>query len=165
MSKIDERSFRHWFGGLATGVTVMTARTPDKKPAGITISSITSVSLEPPLMLYCLERDAHAYPIFRKTKYFAVNILAEGQEYLSRHFADPRHHSVPDNIWEDDKDAARKNCPILRHTLGWMICERYAVHKAGDHDIIVGKTIGLHRKSGNDKPLLYFHSRYRTIQG
>ena len=159
MPKIDSRSFRRWFGGFATGVTVVTAKGRAGERSGITINSLTSVSLEPPLVLFCIVRSAHVYPALRRASHFAVNILSDGQEYLSRYFADPRHHAVPDNIW----DRERKACPILRHTLGWMICRRTAIHKGGDHDIIIGQTIALHRRSGNLKPLLYFHGRYRKI--
>jgi flavin reductase (DIM6/NTAB) family NADH-FMN oxidoreductase RutF len=164
MSKLDIRSFRRWFGGFATGVAVVTARADDGKVAGITINSLTSVSLDPPLVLFCLVRTAHVYPLFRQSPYFTVNLLSEGQEYLSRYFADPRHHAVPENIWEKKiSSGAPKGSPILRHTLGWMVCKRAAVHKGGDHDIIVGETVALHRRAGTLNPLLYFHSRYRKI--
>jgi len=159
MNILDSGSFRRWFGGFATGVTVVTAKHKDGSAIGITINSVTSVSLDPMLVLYCLDRKAHIYPLLRNAKQFAVNILGEKQEEISRHFADYRHHPEPKGIW----DKPQKNCPVLRHTLGWMICERAAIHKAGDHDIIVGKTIALHRASGNAKPLLYFRGRYREI--
>lgn len=159
MPKSDSRSFRRWFGGFATGITVVTARHPDGGPMGITINSLTSVSLEPPLLLFCLDRKAHVYKPLRSAREFAVNILGEKQELVSRHFSDFRHHPAPPDIW----DRPQGNCPVLRHTLGWMICRRVSIHKAGDHDIIIGKTIALHRRSGNLKPLLFFHGRYRRI--
>jgi flavin reductase (DIM6/NTAB) family NADH-FMN oxidoreductase RutF len=156
---LDSNSFRQWFGGFATGVTVITVKSPQGTSAGITINSLTSVSLKPPLILFCLIREAHIYPLFRKTKRFAINILNEDQEYLSRHFADRRHHAASKNLWE----RSRKDCPILKHTLGWMVCERIALHKGGDHDIIVAKAIDWHKRAGKLRPLLYFHSRYRKI--
>jgi flavin reductase (DIM6/NTAB) family NADH-FMN oxidoreductase RutF len=159
MEKFDQRAFRSWFGGFATGVSVITTHDKEKNPIGITINSLTSVSLEPPLLLFCLVRDAHVYPSFKKSTHFAVNILADDQEYLSRYFADPRHHSVPKTIW----DPKRKECPVLRHTLGWMICRRTAIHKGGDHDIFVGQATSFHRRTGQKPPLIYFHSRYRKL--
>ncbi|HUY68997.1 MAG TPA: flavin reductase family protein [Alphaproteobacteria bacterium] len=156
----DFRSFRQWFGGFATGVTVVTVKGAGGAPAGITINSLTSVSLEPPLLLFCLDRTAHVYPLFKKTPHFAVNILSEDQDYLARHFADYRHHAAPKNIWaRGDKTG----CPALRHTLGWMVCRRTAIHKAGDHAIFVGQAVDWHKTAGQLKPLLYFHSRYRRI--
>lgn len=159
MGSINPRSFRHWFGGFATGVTVVTAKHKDGGPVGITINSITSVSLEPPLLLFCLDRKAHVYPLLRAAKHFAVNILSEKQELISRHFSDFKHHPMPPGIW----DKPQKGVPVLKHALGWMMCQKTAIHKAGDHDIIVGKTLALHRNSGNLKPLLYWHGRYRRI--
>ncbi|MGE3622506.1 MAG: flavin reductase family protein [Bdellovibrionales bacterium] len=159
MAKTDPRSFRSWFGGFATGVTVMTAKDRKGGIAGITINSLSSVSLDPPLALFCLVRTAHVYPAFRRAPHFAINILGEDQEFLSRYFADPARHAVPPDIW----DRNQKGCPVLKHTLGWMICRRSAIHKAGDHDIFVGKTVALHKRSGNLKPLLYFHGRYRKM--
>jgi len=159
MPASDSRSFRRWFGTFATGVTVVTLKGSKGEAEGITINSLTSVSLEPPLLLFCLVRSARLYPAFRQSKHFAINILSEGQEYLSRYFADPRHHAAPENIW----DRERKGCPTLKGTLGWMVCERTAIHHGGDHDILVGKPIAQHKRSGSMKPLLYFHSRYRKI--
>ncbi len=161
MPALDQRSFRHWFGGFATGITVVTTHHKDGGPMGITINSLASVSLKPPLMLFCLDRKAHVYPLLKQAKFFAVNILGEDQEDLSRHFADYHHHPQPKNIWA----APQQGCPILKHTLGWMICRRTEIVKGGDHDIIIGKTVALHRRSGNLKPLLYFHGRYHKIGG
>jgi 3-hydroxy-9,10-secoandrosta-1,3,5(10)-triene-9,17-dione monooxygenase reductase component len=160
MVSFDTLSFRRWFGGFATGVTVVTAGHKDG-PVGITINSVTSVSLEPPLVLFCLDRKAHVYKILRGAKNFAVNILSEKQELISRHFADFRHHPAPLGIW----DKSQKGAPVLKHTLGWMMCRQVAIHKAGDHDIVVGRTVALHRASGNPKPLLYFRGRYRGVGG
>ena len=163
MTKVDSRSFRRWFGGFATGVAVVTAKDRTGSTSGITINSLTSVSLEPPLVLFCIVRSAHVYSTFRNADTFTVNLLSEDQEYLSRHFADPRHHAVSENIWETKQKGAGQNT-VLRHTLGWMVCKRTAIHKGGDHDIIVGQTLTLHRRAGLLKPLIYFHSRYRKIE-
>ena len=159
MAKIDSRSFRSWFGGFTTGITVVTAQ-HKTGPIGITINSLTSVSLDPPLVLFCLDREAQVYSMLSKAKSFAVNILGEDQEEISRHFADFRHNPKPKAMW----GKPQQGCPVLRHSLGWMVCQRTAIHKAGDHDIIVGKTVALHRNSANPKPLVYLHGRYRKIK-
>src|ERR1039457_6912146 len=108
----NSRSFRQLMGCFATGVTVVTAHDPELGPVGITINSLTSVSLKPPLVLFCLEKNAHIYAVFRKSKYFAVNILGEGQEEVSRHLADRKHHAKSTPLW----DKPRQHCPILRDT-------------------------------------------------
>ena len=114
MLKLDSGSFRRWFGNFATGVTVVTATAKDSGPIGITINSLTSVSLTPPLVLFCLDRKAHVYPLLRGARHFAVNLLSEGQEYLSRYFADPSHHAVPDNIWDKPQQGVADPAPHAR---------------------------------------------------
>ncbi|HEU0117842.1 MAG TPA: flavin reductase family protein [Alphaproteobacteria bacterium] len=146
-------------GCFATGVTVATTRDDKDEPIGITINSLTSVSLEPPLVLFCLDRRAHVYPIFKKAKIFAFNILDEKQAEISSHFADYRHHPRPPKLW----DKPQGGCPVLRESLGWMVCKRTAIHKAGDHDIFIGEVTKLHKRESKNNPLLYFHSRYRKI--
>jgi flavin reductase (DIM6/NTAB) family NADH-FMN oxidoreductase RutF len=156
----DSRSFRQLMGCFATGITVVTLRNENNEPAGLTINSLTSVSLDPPLVLFCLDRKAHLYPTFRKATYFGVNILSEAQEEISQHFAYHSHKAQPKNMWDKPQDT----CPLLRQTLGWMICKTTKIHKAGDHDIFIGEVIKLHKRAGEKNPLLYFHSRYRKIE-
>src|SRR5579862_3522914 len=140
---IESRSFRQLMGCFATGVTVVTAYGPKAEPVGITINSLTSVSLKPPLVLFCLEKNAQVYPAFKAAKHFAVNILSETQEDISRYFADFRHNKKPSLLW----DKPQGNCPILRGALGWMVCEKTAAYKGGDHTIFLGEAIKLHKRS------------------
>jgi flavin reductase (DIM6/NTAB) family NADH-FMN oxidoreductase RutF len=155
----DTDSFRQLMGCFATGITVVTAQHKDGGPIGITINSLTSVSLKPPLVLFCLDKSAHVYSFFKTAPEFVVNFLGEKQDNISRHFADFRRHAEPKNIWE----RSQKNFPILRHTLGWMLCRKVAVHNGGDHDIFLGEALKLHKRTGPRDPLLYFHGRYRKI--
>jgi flavin reductase (DIM6/NTAB) family NADH-FMN oxidoreductase RutF len=155
----DSRSFRQLMSCFATGITVVTARHKDGGPVGITINSLTSVSLDPPLVLFCLDRNAHVYPFFKKASIFAVNFLGEAQENVSRHFADFRNNPEPKNIW----GRPQEGCPILRHTFGWMVCRKTEIYKGGDHDIFLGKVIKLHKRAGQGDPLLYFRGQYRSI--
>jgi flavin reductase (DIM6/NTAB) family NADH-FMN oxidoreductase RutF len=155
----DTRSFRKLMGCFATGVTVVTTRHKDSGPIGITINSFTSVSLKPPLVLFCLDKAAHVYPFFKSETKFAVNFLTENQENISRHFADFRHNPEPKNIWQ----RSREGMSVLRHTLGWMLCRKIAVYDGGDHDIFLCKALELHKRTGQRKPLLYFRGRYRKF--
>jgi flavin reductase (DIM6/NTAB) family NADH-FMN oxidoreductase RutF len=156
---LDQRSFRQMMGCFATGVAVITLKREDGTSVGLTINSLTSVSLDPPMILFCIDKKAHLYPPIRASQTFAVNFLGEGQEPVSRYFAD-RHHSLkPKSLWDKPQD----DCPILRQTLGWLICRKSAVHKGGDHDIFLGEVTKLHKRSGPRDPLLYFHGRYRGI--
>jgi flavin reductase (DIM6/NTAB) family NADH-FMN oxidoreductase RutF len=157
----DSRSFRQTMGCFATGITVVTVRRKDGVAAGLTVNSFTSVSLKPPLVLFCLDKGAHVYPFFKKATRFAVNILGEDQEDISRRFANARFAADRKNMWE----RSRETCPLLRQTLGWMICKKVAMHDGGDHDIFVGEVVKLHKRAGARNPLLYFHGRYRKIGG
>ena len=156
----DINSFRQLMGCFATGVTVVTAEDAKHGPIGITINSITSVSLKPLLVLFCLEKKAHVYSPFKKAGHFAVNILTEKQEDISRYFADYRSNPKPKKIW----DKPQHGCPILSDTFGWMVCKKIEAYKGGDHTIFLGKVVGLQTHDKAHKPLVYFNGRYRKIK-
>jgi flavin reductase (DIM6/NTAB) family NADH-FMN oxidoreductase RutF len=158
-SKVDSASFRQIMGCFATGIAVVTAQNAELGSFGLTINSLTSVSLDPPLLLFCLDKSAHLHKPFRNAEYFAINLLAKGQENISRHFADRHHNAAPKNMW----DKPRQGCPILRGTLGWALCRRHAFYKGGDHTIFVGEVVALHKRAIAREPLLYFHGRYRDM--
>jgi flavin reductase (DIM6/NTAB) family NADH-FMN oxidoreductase RutF len=144
--------------GFATGITIVTVHDTTKKAVGLTVNSLTSVSLDPPLVLFCLDKKAHVYPLFKKSGNFAVNILSAEQENVSRYFADYRHNPQPKNLW----DRPQAGCPILRGTLGWIVCKTIKIYKGGDHDIFLAEAVKM-KKTGEAEPLLYFRSRYRKI--
>jgi len=158
-NKIDIASYRQIMGCFTTGVAVVTTRDDALGAVGLTINSLTSVSLTPPLLLFCLEKSAFLHKTFRRSDMFAINILAKGQENISRHFASWHHHPKPKNMW----DKAQQDCPILRGTLGWVLCRTHAFHAGGDHTIIVGEAVDLHKRAGAKEPLAYFHGRYRDL--
>jgi len=117
------------------------------------------VSLDPALILFCLDKTAFLYKAFRRADAFAINFLAQGQEDLSRHFASRHSHSKPKNMWA----TPQQDCPILRGTLGWVLCHPQAHYKGGDHTIFVGEVVDLHKRAGTKEPLVYFHGRYRDL--
>jgi hypothetical protein len=155
----DSSDFRQFMGCFATGIAVLTLPDADGNPMGITINSLTSVSLKPPLVLFCLDRTARSYVAIKTAKRIVINLLGESQEAVSRHFADPHHHARPKNVW----DESQSGCPVLCSTLGWMIVKPVRRHKAGDHDIFVCAVTDLYKRGGHRDPLLYFHGRYRQI--
>ena len=157
--KMDSASFRHMMGCFATGIAVVTARDAEAGAIGLTINSLTSVSLDPPLVLFCLDKAAHLHPHFRRADVFAINLLAVEQENISRHFASRHYHLKPKNLW----DKPQQDCPILRGTLGWILCRKHTLYKGGDHTIFVGEVIDIHKRTGAKEPLLYFHGRYREL--
>jgi len=155
--QIDADTFRAAMGQFVTGVTVATARGPDG-PVGITVNSLTSVSLAPPLILFCLDRAARARPAFEAAPGFVVNMLTADQQALSRRFA-----RGPDD-WDGlDIRTGRSGAPILAGALAAMDCLTEAIHDGGDHIIVVGRVIGVARDAADAAPLVYHRGGYRRI--
>jgi flavin reductase (DIM6/NTAB) family NADH-FMN oxidoreductase RutF len=158
-SAFDQRQLRTLFGCFATGITVVTLRQPDGQLRGITVNSFASVSLAPPLVLFCLGRTVNILRTLRRARHFAINILAEDQAPLSRHFAAREQPPLPDTALDPDV----LDCPILRGTLGWMVCRPVKFSKAGDHVVVLGE-IEQHQQNGTTaNPLLYFRSGYQQL--
>ena len=153
------RKLRNLFGCFATGITVVTMRTPQGDVAGITINSFTSVSLDPPLVLFCLAKTARLAPLLRKSRHFAVNILGAEQEAVSRHFASKEQNPLPATAFGKDV----LGCPVLKGSLGWMVCKVKRIDPGGDHWIIVGEIKAMQQARGQQKPLLYFRSGYERL--
>jgi len=154
----DSTAFRRALGSFATGVAVVTARDTEGVNRGITVNSFSSVSLEPPLILFCLDREAMSYEIFRQAESFAVNVLGEHQHELSVRFATAaidKWEGVAHDIWPGD-------LPVLRGCLANLACRRETLYEGGDHVIIVGRVERLQEAADRD-PLVYFQSGYRTI--
>ena len=151
---VDARALRHAFGHFATGVAVVTTRTPAGKLEGLTANSFSSVSLDPPLVLWCLQRDAASAPGFAAAGMFAVNVLAAHQHALSRHFATPT----------SDKFAGLRHteglggCPLLADSLAHFECRTENAVDAGDHTIFIGRVLRVTHRDG--EPLIFSAGRY-----
>lgn len=155
-STIDPRRFREVCGQYATGVAVITASGAGRL-AGVTVNSFTSVSLEPPLVQFSLDRKASVFPIFSECAHFAVNILSRGQQALSNMFA------VRSDAFEEvDYAAGTGGCPVFAGCVANLECDRYAVYDGGDHIIILGRVKRLHCAPSNE-PLLFFRGAYGTF--
>lgn len=157
---LDPKSFRHMCGCFATGVTVVTGRLDDASPVGVTANSFSSVSLDPPLVLFSLANQALSFDAFSMTKHFAFNILEENQEELSNNFAAQSQDKF-DGI---DYGESKEGVPLLRDTLGTIECRMHAVHEGGDHQIIVGEVIRITNTSEGKKPLLYYKGAYGELK-
>lgn len=159
MPSFDQRQLRDLFGCFATGITVVTLRLPDGMAHGITVNSFASVSLDPPLVAFCLGETVKFLPLIKQVPYYAINILAETQEPLSRHFAQREQASMPADQFAPDT----LDCPILRGTLGWMVCRPINFIAAGDHQLVLGEIVQLQQTEMDAKPLLYFRSAYHRL--
>jgi len=155
---VDQSAFRAVLGRFATGVTVVTAVDRRKRDVGMTVSALSSVSLEPPLVLICIAHDASIYNSLSKATHFIANILCEGQEAVARRFAE-RGTNRFDGI---GYDRGQNGAAVLLETLGYIECEVVARHEAGDHDVIIGEVEVAVANEG--KPLLYYRGGYAQLE-
>ena len=154
----DLRTLRDALGCFATGVTVVTCLGEDEEPAGLTVNSFTSVSLDPPLLLVCLAKRAASAPLLIRASHFAVNVLQTGQKPASIRFSTRDEDRFGATPWSCGEAGA----PILKDSLGVFECERFGVHDGGDHHILVGQVVKASFDTSLD-PLLYFRGKYRRL--
>ena len=148
--------FRRTMGLFATGVTVITAYTRDGIH-GMTANAITSVSLDPLLVLVCIDQRARMCQKIDEARRFAINILTERQEYLARHFAG--HPTDPESITFHTVDRV----PVLPASLAMLICTVDRMFEGGDHRIILGRVDSLIRGADGERPLLYYAGCYHHL--
>lgn len=154
----DTRTLRDALGCFATGVTVVTAFDTGGEPVGLTASSFTSVSLDPPLILVCIARTSGSLDALERADHFAVNVLHIGQQPTSNLFAVPGEDRFGQTPWTRD----RHDAPVLPNALANFECRRHQVHDGGDHIILVGEVLRARFDPRRD-PLLYFRGRYRSL--
>jgi len=157
MASLDPTTFRAALGRFASGVTVLTVRSTEGTDLGMTATAFSSVSLTPPLILVCVDRDASAAPALREGVAFAVHILDESQADLSRRFAssdEDRFAGIASSRGDD-------GVPRLEGVLARLDCRVHAIHDGGDHIIVVGAVSGA--TTADAAPLLYFRGAYGRL--
>jgi flavin reductase (DIM6/NTAB) family NADH-FMN oxidoreductase RutF len=157
MSNQGSREFRRACAQFATGVTIVTARSPDGTPVGITVNSFTSVSLEPPLVLVCIDRGSSSYPAFRVGANYAVHVLRHDQSELSTRFATR-------GIGQEKFAGIRMReglagTPILPGYVALFECRAVAVQDGGDHGLFVGQVERVEVHESAD-PLVFHRGMY-----
>lgn len=153
----DTRSFRRALGNFATGVTVITAQTDDGIKAGVTANSFNSVSLDPPLILWSIDKKSGSHDVFEQASHFAVNILTAGQIHLSNQFA----RNNTDKFAGVDFETGVGNAPLLPDCAARFQCEKYQKIDAGDHWILIGKVVAY--DDFGRAPLVYHQGVYATV--
>lgn len=154
---IDASAYRAALAHFASGVTVVTARAADGRDHGMTISAFASLSLEPPLVLACIDLAATLLPQLRAADFFGVSILSSGQEEISARFAEK-------GIVRTDGIAlvrSEQGPALIDGATAHLVCRRVAEHAGGDHAIIVGEVVRADAFGG--APLLYFDRRYAHL--
>jgi flavin reductase (DIM6/NTAB) family NADH-FMN oxidoreductase RutF len=156
---IDTAVFRQLLGCFPTGVAVITTRGPDGRPAGLTCNSFSSVSLEPPLVLFSLRKASKLVDTFRRAEGFAINILTQKQDRLSGHFASSK---VDDKFQDVAWEPGALGLPVLQDCLASFECSTYACHEAGDHLVFIGEV--RHMAAGaQDQALVFYKGGYREL--
>jgi len=155
---VDTLRFRQVIGHFATGVAIVTCYGPDG-PTGLTTNAITSVSLEPLLVLVCFDNTSRTLPAVRDAERFCVNVLRAGQEDLARVFASKR---VAREKFESVTHMEAHGVPVLDGALAWLACELVALHEAGDHTIGIGAISQMDADSAGE-PLVWFRGEYGTL--
>ena len=154
---IDKQLFRRAMGHFATGITVVTTQDETGRCWGMTANAFSSLSLEPALVLICIDKRAGSYEAFCAASHFCVNFLSAEQQAVSNHFASQL----------EDKFAAIEfaegicGAPVLAGTIGYVECSRYEILPGGDHVILTGKVENIAVPGG--EPLLYFAGQYRSL--
>ncbi len=155
---INPDEFRAALGRFASGVTVLTVRTSDSNDHGMTASAFCSVSLVPPLVLACVDRTTDMYGLLKKGSHFGVSVLAEGQEALSRRFAE-----LPSGRFDGiGYSRAESGVVLLDDAIVHLECFCVERHEAGDHAIYVGQVEWAAVHQG--RPLLYYRGGYAQIE-
>lgn len=155
---IEQREFRDAVARFPTGVAVVTAREASGELVGVTVSSLSSVSLEPALLSFSLGRNLHSLEHFVAAERFAINVLREDQHAISTQFAtagaDKWNAVAPhDGVF---------GCPIIRPNVAAFECEKYACYEGGDHLIFLGRVLRLETADDGD-PLVFYRSRYHRV--
>ncbi len=154
--RFDRRELRRALGQFATGVTVVTARAGDGRRIGVTANSFTSLSLDPPLVLWCLAKSAPSLPEFLESSHFAVNVLAADQHHLSRQFSTP----APDKFAGVPATEGPGGVPLLDGVIARFTCRHLRNHDGGDHVIFIGE---VERFEEFEAEPLVFHSGFYRV--
>jgi flavin reductase (DIM6/NTAB) family NADH-FMN oxidoreductase RutF len=156
---LDPDSFRSVLGRFASGVTVVTTTGAEGRDHGMTVSAFCSVSLEPPLVLVCIDQTASMHDVLQVGHPFAVNVLSAGQEAVSRRFSpgDPPHRF--DGL---GYQRGLTGVPLLDDVLAWIEARVASRHREGDHTIVVGRVEAAGARQ--ERPLLYYRGGYAQLE-
>jgi len=152
--------YRQVMGNWGTGVTVVTTKDSNGEPYGLTVSSFTSVSMDPILVLVCLDDRLSGLQFFKGSMNFGVSILSVAQQEVSRLFAKKDTVRPPELYFNGET-----GIPLIRDSLVTLECETVGIYPGGDHSIFLGKVLAaeLHGAMQGTKPLLYFRGKYERL--
>jgi len=158
LDNIGTWMYRRTCAQFATGITVVTTLDSDGRPHGMTVNSFSSVSLDPPLVLVSIDLKNAILGHFISSSWFAINILAEHQEDLSRRFSSPSENRFLEVNWH----AGASGTPLLDGVLAQLECSVVRTFEAGDHTVLIGEVERAGHTEG--KPLVFFDSAYHKLR-
>ena len=159
--QVTPQVFREVMGRLASGVTVVTALGAGHEPHGFTATAVCSVSMDPPLVLVCVGREAHTPRAIRASGRYALNFLHSGDASASDRFAGSGEHKFEEVEWRPAPDGS----PLLPDVLAWLECDVERYVDAGDHTIFIGRVLAGSVERPDAAPLIHFGGRYHTVAG
>ncbi len=154
----DSKAFRNALGSFPTGVAVVTTVSSAAQHMGITVNSFTSVSLDPPLVLWCMDKKSDRFQAFTGAPCYTINILGTDHQEVSSRLAKRGEHSLEGVALEPTELGP----PALAQSLAVFECESEQVHDAGDHVILVGRVVRFHRHEAG-APLVFFQGKYGAL--
>jgi flavin reductase (DIM6/NTAB) family NADH-FMN oxidoreductase RutF len=156
---IDPRDFRRALAQFPTGVTVMTTLDAQGDPVGFTASSFNSVSMDPPLVLWSIDKTSWSAPAFQASGQFVVNVLSDEQMELSNRFSRRGGEKFRDFPWT----AGSGGCPVLEGCAAQFECRTWAIHDGGDHLILIGEVLG-YAHHPDRAPLVFARGGYHVAR-
>lgn len=158
--RFTPREFRNALGRFATGVCVITINPPGQKPFGMTVNSFASVSLDPPLLLWSLQKNSDCFAAFEHAQQFSVNVLTAGQEAISNQYAKKNEHELLDGTYK----VGRSGCVVLKDVMTSFECNLETIHDGGDHIIIIGRVLEVNNHPAHREPLVFYSGKYRALK-
>ena len=163
LASVAPDTFRAVMGHFVTGITVVTTL-QDGQPRGITVNALTSVSLEPPLVVVALDRRRFITPSVHETGRYAVNVLSEDQQALSDCFAGAAGHARSRCVLRGGLDPGPTGLPLIDGAIATLECSVTQVFQAGDHELFVARVDSVGNAEPHPMPLLYYRRQYLRIQ-
>lgn len=157
--ELDGRELRNALGRFATGVCLITAVNEEGEALALTANSFSSVSLDPPLVLWSLQNNSDVFSLYSSAKHYAINVLAGNQQELSSRYARKGDHLLdPEHFTPGERGGA----PLINGALVQFECSLEATHPGGDHLIIVGRVQAMHALAEGE-PLVFYSGAYRAL--
>ena len=155
----DSRAFRHALGHFPTGVAIVTTRTPEGRPVGLTINSFASLSLEPPLIMWSLANQSPSLNVFENCNYFAINVISQAQVDAALGFANPK---IEDKFALVSHMDGEEGVPLLDNCVATFVCKNYRQHEGGDHTLFIGRVVR-HSTITEHEPAVFHRGQFTRL--